>query len=326
MLCGSKVERSRRTRSKPGSFLKQRKRKMQNILLLKGLPASGKSTWAITEVKNNPNKYKRINKDDLRAMLDASYWSRSNEEFILKIQEHIISAALKNGKDIIIDDTNLDDKHFNRICLVAESSNRDITISEKYFPIDLNLAIERDSKRANPVTEKVIRGFYNRYIKNKTISERSKCFTAKYTKKYEFNNELSNAIICDLDGTLALLNGRSPYDASSCEEDLVNESVLETLISMYEAGYSIIFVSGRDGKYELQTKAFLKKHISFPYVLFMRKSGDQRPDQTIKREIFEDHIRDKFNVLFVIDDRPKVVRMWRHDLGLTAYQLNDVEF
>jgi hypothetical protein len=123
-----------------------------------------------------------------------------------------------------------------------------------------------------------------------------------------------------------LLNGRSPYDASSCEEDLVNESVLETLISMYEAGYSIIFVSGRDGKYELQTKAFLKKHISFPYVLFMRKSGDQRPDQTIKREIFEDHIRDKFNVLFVIDDRPKVVRMWRHDLGLTAYQLNDVEF
>ncbi len=299
---------------------------MQNIIVLKGLQGSGKSTWATNEVATNPNKYKRINKDELRAMLDASIWNQDNERFLLKLQEYIVMEALKAGKDVIIDDTNFDKKHFKRMCNIAVLSNRTITVSEKYFPVALEVAIERDSKRPKPVGEKVIRDYHNRYIKDQTITEQKFNSFARITPPIVYDPKLYDIIICDLDGTAALLNGRNPYDASTCDQDLPNKPVIQTLIAMIDSGYRITFVSGREDKYKEQTLTFLTAHFGDEFDLFMRKTGDQRADQIIKKEIYDEHIRNKFNVLYVIDDRPKVVRMWRHDLGLTVFQLNDIEF
>lgn len=299
---------------------------MQNIIVLKGLQGSGKSTWAINEVATNPNKYKRLNKDELRAMLDASIWNKDNERFLLKMQEYIVMEALKVGKDVIIDDTNFDEKHFKRMCGIAAVSNRTVTVSEKYFPIDVKVAIERDSKRLKPVGEKIIRSYYDRYIKDKTIFEKTFCCFARISPPAIFDPRLPEIVICDLDGTAALLNGRNPYDASTCDEDLPNRPVIETLVAMQNTGYHVLFVSGREDKYKEQTLKFLTTHFGDEFELFMRKTGDQRADQIIKKEIYDEHIRNKYNVLFVLDDRPKVVRMWRHDIGLTVFQLNDIEF
>ena len=58
---------------------------MKKVLVYRGLPASGKSTAARKMLDENPGKYKRINKDDLRAMLDNSHFSRGNEKFVLKL-------------------------------------------------------------------------------------------------------------------------------------------------------------------------------------------------------------------------------------------------
>lgn len=294
--------------------------------MLKGLQGSGKSTWAIQEVANNPNKYKRLNKDEMRAMFDASVWNNDNERFLLKMQEYIVMEALKAGKDVIIDDTNFDDKHFRRMCSIAASSNRTITVYEKYFPIEVSVAIERDSKRAKPVGEKVIRSYHDRYIKDKTVAEKKMSFFSRITPPITFKPELPEVVICDLDGTAALLNGRNPYDASTCDEDLPNRPVIETILAMSKAGYGIVFVSGREEKYREQTEKFLKLHVPIYNELLMRKTGDQRADQIIKREIYDEHIRGNYNILYVLDDRPKVVRMWRHDLGLPVFQLNDIEF
>src|SRR5690349_4678630 len=81
------------------------------ILILKGLPASGKSTYAKSVVEKNAGIWKRVNKDDLRAMLDGGYWSKSNEKFVLKVRNAIILEALDNDRNVIVDDTNLDPKH-----------------------------------------------------------------------------------------------------------------------------------------------------------------------------------------------------------------------
>ena len=42
---------------------------MVNVYITKGLPASGKTTWAKELVASAPNSYKRVNKDDLRAKM-----------------------------------------------------------------------------------------------------------------------------------------------------------------------------------------------------------------------------------------------------------------
>ena len=88
---------------------------MLKMIMTKGLPASGKSTWAKKMIDNNPGVYKRANKDDLRMMLDNSKWSKSNEKFVLQIRDEIILQSLVNGKHVIVDDSNFAPIHLERM-------------------------------------------------------------------------------------------------------------------------------------------------------------------------------------------------------------------
>lgn len=137
------------------------------------------------------------------------------------------------------------------------------------------------------------------------------------------------AIIVDIDGTLALFSHhRSPYDTQLCEGDEPNVPIVMLLDSlvMAEKDLAIILVSGRFEEFMPQTRNWLNKY-EIPYDhLFMRPEGDKREDSIIKKEIYESKIKDKYDVWFVVDDRPRVVRMWRYDLGFTVFQLNDKEF
>ena len=134
------------------------------------------------------------------------------------------------------------------------------------------------------------------------------------------------AIICDLDGTLSLLNGRNPYDASKCDLDLPNWPVIECVGAMYSQDYKIIFMSGREDKYREPTERFIGMYLPYlKYKLFMRKTGDFRKDSIIKGELYDANVKDKYKVLFVLDDRGQVVQYWR-SIGLTVFQVAEGNF
>lgn len=280
---------------------------MKKVILTKGLPASGKSTWSKKMLDDNKNSYKRVSKDDLRAMLDNSYHSRDTEKFILKVRDSLILLALEEGKHVIVDDTNFSEKHINRITQLVKG--KAVVEIKDFTDVPVEECIKRDLKRPVSVGEKVIRDMYNQFLKPKP-------------EVIEYDPELPDAILCDLDGTLALLNGRNPYDASTCENDIVNEPVLAVLHSL-GVNNRVIFVSGREDKYKVQTLNWLMKYgQGFGTDLHMRASGDFRPDEIVKREIFDRKIRGHYNVKFVIDDRLKVCRMW-HQLGLKLFRVGD---
>ena len=281
---------------------------MLTVYFTIGLPASGKSTWAKTKVDKSPNGIKRVNKDELRAMLDNSYFSKGNEKFVLNMQDLIIKAALAEGKHVIVDNTHLAPKHEARIRELIKGLAVLEIVDFRHVPLET--CIERDLKRFNSVGEKVIRDMYNQFI------------APPRAPKPIYNPNLPDAIICDLDGTLALIRDRNPYDASLCEQDLVNEPVRSILQT---SGKAIVFVSGREDKYKPQTLAWLDQHdIKFDR-LYMRKSGDLRKDSIVKQEIYEQLILNQYNVAFVLDDRDQVVRVWR-DLGLTCLQVDYGDF
>src|SRR5690348_7760173 len=81
------------------------------LIMTKGLPGSGKSTWAKQIVSENPGAVKRVNKDDLRSMVDGGKWSKANETFVLLVRDQIVDAALSSGKSVIVDDTNFAPRH-----------------------------------------------------------------------------------------------------------------------------------------------------------------------------------------------------------------------
>lgn len=136
-------------------------------------------------------------------------------------------------------------------------------------------------------------------------------------------------VLCDLDGTLCLFekqdksksNYRSPYDASTCENDLMNEAVAKIL------GFclKVILVSGREDKYRNQTERWLEANGIEYDALLMRRSGDYRKDSIVKLEIYDEFIKPFYDVEFVLDDRNQVVEMWR-DQGLICLQVADGNF
>lgn len=131
----------------------------------------------------------------------------------------------------------------------------------------------------------------------------------------------NNTVISDIDGTLALLNGRDPYDASKCENDLPNEPVVNLLKLLEDQGDPVIIVSGRMEKDRIPTEKWLEQQGIFYDKFFMRQTDDVRKDSIVKREIYEEFIEPFYDIWFVLDDRQQVVDLWR-SLGLTCLQVN----
>lgn len=279
---------------------------MKKVIITKGLPGSGKSTWAKQYVDQFPNAVKRINKDDLRAMLDNSGHSKDMEKFVLEVRDSIILLALKNGKHVIVDDTNLAPKHEAHIRELvkglAEVEIKDFT----HVPIDV--CIQRDLERQKSVGEKVIRSMYNQFLVKKEL--------------YMEDFDLPKAIIVDVDGTLAHMDMRGPYDWDKVWSDVLDPDVAN-IVSAYKG--RVIVMSGRDSVCRQMTKEWLEKH-EIPYdLLLMRPEGNQEKDAIIKRRLFDEHIRGKFHVEYVLDDRNQVVEMWRN-MGLKCFQVAEGDF
>ena len=141
---------------------------------------------------------------------------------------------------------------------------------------------------------------------------------------------LPKAILVDMDGCTAIINGRGPFDGANCATDLPNWPVIDIIRAMHAQGVGIIFVSGRNEAAREATEKWLHTHVMelptfdpIPHKLFMRPDGDTRPDDVVKLDLHDRNIAGKYEVRFVLDDRRRVVRMWRDKLGLTCLQVND---
>lgn len=278
------------------------------ILLLRGLPASGKSTYAKELVSKNHN-WIRVNKDDLRSMMNGGVFSRKLEEQIVITERELTENALKIGKNVVVDDTNFNLAHERYFSQLARYYKAEFEV--KFFDTPLEECIKRDIKRPNGVGEAVIRKMYNQYLKPEPAV-------------YEHNRSLPTAIICDIDGTLAHMEDRIPYDWSKVGEDKV-DPIIKSLLDAVQSYCLIILVSGRDEVCREETRKWLGKH-DIPYVrLVMRPEGDIRKDSIVKRELFEKCIRPYYDVEFVLDDRNQVVEMWR-SLGLKCLQVAEGDF
>jgi predicted kinase len=282
------------------------------VVICTGIPASGKSTWALELLKKYPGKYKRTNRDSLRAMLDGDHRNWDNEKFVVKLRDIIVERALRDKFDVIVDDTNFKDGNWQDICAIAKKIGN-VRVMEKNFPIDLKTALERNDKREKRVPPEVIENFYKKYVVNKHREDRDEFFplTSLTVSEYpESNPDKIDAIIVDIDGTVALHWGRSPYDMSKVLEDTPNVPIC-SLVKLLSKTYSIIFASGREDCGRADTELWLKAQELTYAELFMRKTGDNRKDVIIKREIYERDIQKRFNIKFVLDDRAQTVEGWR---------------
>lgn len=283
--------------------------------VLQGLPGSGKTTHARKLVQQG--NWVRVNKDDLRAMMDDSVHSKANEKRVIRTRNTIVMDALANGKNVVVDDTNFAPVHVKDLKALADNFDANFHVTFIDTPVEDCLA--RNAKREKPVPDGVIWDMYNKYLAPKKVE-----------KEVESDEELDEAIIVDVDGTLAHIGGDNPrniYDASRAMEDSLDDAVSNVVAMAYKHGYKVIVLTGRHSGHLEVTKDWLNANGVQYDEIYSRQEGDKRPDTDVKKELYDTHIKGRFNVKYVIDDRPSVCRMWR-ELGLFTFQVGDphVEF
>lgn len=144
---------------------------------------------------------------------------------------------------------------------------------------------------------------------------------------------MKQAIIVDIDGTIAThydADGnqlREHHDNSQLHVDLPIPEIIE-LVQMYDdIGYSILIVTGRMGNDTSRnlTEEWLRRHLLQYDHLFMRANKDFRPDAEVKQDIYKQFIEPYFEIRLVLDDRQRVVDMWRAN-GLRCLQVDVGDF
>ncbi len=302
---------------------------MAKLTLMVGISGSGKSTKAKELALEKSALI--INRDKLREMLFGyteetigEYYKSSDlwllENQISSYQNYLIERALVKDKNVILDNTNLKQSYINEICKKFSSYEIDFCLVE----CDLKTAIERDNNRTRKVGESIIKQQYqNIQILKKNFDFKPKLIES--SKAIKQDESLPKAFIFDIDGTLAKMGDRSPYDLSRVHEDQLNEPIAACLDALYD-GYEIIICSGREGTQECEdlTKQWLSANgINYKFIM-MRKEGDMRADYIVKEEMWQ-RICEDFYIVGMFDDRNQVVDHARK-LGFTVFQVDYGDF
>jgi predicted kinase len=282
---------------------------MKKVILIKGLPGSGKSTWAKQLLNENPNSYKRINNDDLRKMLDNNQYSSDMEKFIKKAVNVLVLLALEEGKHVILDNTHLSENSINRIKELVKGK-AEVVIEDKFLDVPLETCIKNDLKRFDSVGKDVIVKLYEQHLKK--------------TEPIVQDKSLPKAIIVDIDGTLAHMKDRSPFDWKRVGEDECDD-IIKGIVNSYDNLGVTIVMSGRDGSCREITEKWLEDNNIKYDSLLMRAESDFRKDSIVKKELFDNHIKNKYFIEYVLDDRLQTVNMWR-SIGLKCLQVQEGNF
>lgn len=322
------------------------------MVLTFGLPGSGKTTEALKMVNEDPQNIIRANRDDLRTILapeGEKYHSgtprKDVENNVTHVQHEIIRKGLREGKTVIVDDTNLNPGRLKPLIQLARNYKSEI--EQVHVDTPLEECIRRNNKRGDDggrrVPEEIIRGMAKRaygedgHLKRFIIADNGLVSTVQRTtdgsrKVDEFNQKISqdnpakgkSVVFLDMDGSLFnndhhaqefFKEGEKPnYESfyKSIVSAPVNTKVRDMVNSMYDNDdLTVVAVTGRtDDHAEYLVEALSKSGVKISQ-LYMKQKGDGRPSSEHKREILHKLQKDGMIVAHAIEDREKDIKMFQ---------------
>lgn len=310
-----------------------KKDEVRTITVLIGPSGAGKTTWCREFLPKNPRAV-RVSRDAIRAQLwaesAAEYYAhndvilRTREDMVTRVLLATIQAALDAGADVVIDNTHLEKRYIQKY-LTAFPYCR---FSYVYIDTPIDQCIANDATRypGERVGEDNIRRQYPKFQamrKTRTTDKPPRGIPDLSPEKCK-NDDLPDGYIFDVDGTLADNSGRSPYEWSAVDKDIVIDDVRRVLATLRAAGYAIAICTGRDGIAETKTRRWLADNkIEYDY-FYIRPTGNKEPDWIVKERMWCD-IATKMNILGMFDDRDSVVRHGRK-CGLRVFQVSEGAF
>lgn len=295
----------------------------QELQLTRGIPGSGKSTYAYKWLAEDPENRVRVNRDDLRMELYGKYvilddkggMDKNAEGRVTQEEQKRIRTALKAGKSVIVDNTNINMRVIPGYQKLAQENGA--TLTHKDFPISLEEAQRRNAARDRVVDPTVIERMYKN---NLGPNGEFHLFPGSYpVKPFKKPAKREHAFIVDMDGSLDdvrtvrhFVKGKfrnfDMFHRSSLWTP-ANPEVKDMVMDAHMAGYKIVITTARNEAYREVTQKWLDD-MNIPYDnIFMREDGDARHDYIVKDEMLVE-VRKYYDVVHAIDDNPQAVGTW----------------
>lgn len=293
---------------------------MTEMIITRGLPRSGKSTYARSWVAQSPKTRAHFRRAFFEPMAGG------NVELAEEMKTAAINTAITAGMDIIVSDNHTSSSDIRTI--VAHGLRAGYTVSIVDIKENLDVLIKRDKASANPLGESAIRKEWKRHGGGKRWPESSEIITRESSRAdvgyapYRNDIKLPSAILVDVDGTVAINPGTRDFRdySEAVLKDEPNWPVIQAVNSARASGVKIIIMSGRMDKCATHTVNWLNTHgVGFDE-MYMRPTGDERPDWIIKDEMVRAHIENRFHIVYCLDDRNQVVDHHRA-MGYTVFQV-----
>lgn len=303
-------------------------KQIKKIILTRGIPGSGKSTWAKAWAAQDPEHRIRLNWDDMRNMM-GPYWVPSRDHInVVMLWAGVNAAAYCNRPyDIVIDNMNLNpiaEKEVSEWVETFNASSHSEDLNVKYelefkdFFLPLEECIYRDSLRPKPVGEKAIRDIWRRY--------------KHFIQTTDVENVVNNlrpstgkvpCIVVDMDSTMCFNTSKRPWYGEGAAEgmikDVPNPGVV-TVVKELQRKFPIVVVTGRDTTQATVTKQWLANQGIAPTDFYFRTAGDYRKGVEVKKELIN-QVLNKYDIVTVFEDCEPIVKMFR-EMGLTVLQPN----
>lgn len=290
------------------------------LIVLQGCPCSGKTTWAKEYLKTHNAEY--VNRDEIRCEVNNGKYSMKFEDIVDSFEIERVLDSIDADIDVIIDATNLNPKTIAKWNDIANTYKVDIEFKQFYVPIEEAMKRSKARKEAGGlyISKSTMLKFYKRYFPERLREE----LTDKRVIERP-NFSLHPAVICDLDATLALHQGRDPFDWDEIPSDKIDPRLDAVLKQYLNDNVDILFVTGRPEKARKMTEEWLANNDYYSYKLYMRANNDFSHGDDYKRAIYNEYIKGKYNVYCVFEDSNKCVKMWREE-GLLTCQVENSDY
>ena len=302
-------------------------KQIKKLILTRGIPGSGKSTWAKAWVAEDPEHRIRFNWDDMRNMM-GPYWVPSREPINKHLLQSTLNVAAYNQQpyDIVIDNMNLNPKDWKFYTdwittynQSAHSHNANVMyqLEFKDFFIPVEECIRRDAMRNNPIGEKTIKDIWRRY----------KYFIQTHEVEKLVENLIKEdeskpyCVVIDMDSTMCFNTQKRPWYGEGSTEAMINDVPNMGVVRLIQnQSYPVIVCTGRNKSQKEVTEQWLNNYNIFPKEFYMREDNDNRKGVEVKEELIR-QILEKYNIVTIFEDCEPIVQRFR-EMGLTVLQPN----